>query len=166
MDGCTKGPQLEEGENLNTGTLGTGRTPSGGTSAPAGQAQRGLSSAFVKENIDVLRTMIKELDNRGQEKVTPCKIFNEELGKAGSENSQMSPSAEEVGGYSSDGSSRSRSRGRPRTAQKHQKNVSKKKGTSKSHRSERSEARSRSTSKSIKSKPQSGPLEGYQVQIQ
>ncbi|GJX41633.1 reverse transcriptase domain-containing protein [Tanacetum coccineum] len=136
MDGCTKGPQLEEGENLNTGTLGTGRTPPGGTSAPAGQAQGGLSSAFVKENIDVLRTMIKELDNRGQEKVTPRKLFNEELGKAGSENSQMSPSAEEVGGYSSDGSSRSRSRGRPRTAQKHQKNVSKKKGTSKSHRSD------------------------------
>ncbi|GKD45828.1 hypothetical protein Tco_1270473, partial [Tanacetum coccineum] len=32
------GPQLEEGENLNTGALGTGRNPSGGTSAPAGQA--------------------------------------------------------------------------------------------------------------------------------
>ncbi|GJU81484.1 reverse transcriptase domain-containing protein [Tanacetum coccineum] len=155
MDGCTKGPQLEEGENLNTGALGTGRTPPGGTSAPAGQAQGGLSPAFVKENIDVLRTMIKELDNRGQEKVTPRKLFNEESGEAGSENSQMSPSAEEVGGYSSDGSSRSRSRGRPRAARKHQKNVSKKKGTSKSHRSVRSEARSRSKSKSVKTKPRS-----------
>ncbi|GKA26961.1 hypothetical protein Tco_0713129 [Tanacetum coccineum] len=144
MDGCTKGPQLEEGEDLNTGALGTGRTPPGGTSAPAGQAQGGLSPAFVKENIDVLRTMIKELDNRGQEKVTPRKLFNEESGETGSENSQMSPSAEEVGGYSSDGSSRSRSRGRPRAARKHRKNVSKKKRTSKSHRSVRSEARSRS----------------------
>ncbi|GJX16935.1 reverse transcriptase domain-containing protein [Tanacetum coccineum] len=66
MDGCTKGPQLEEDENLNTGAPGTRRTPPGGTSAPAGQAQRGPSPAFVKENIDVLRTMIKELDNRGQ----------------------------------------------------------------------------------------------------
>ncbi|GJT46828.1 reverse transcriptase domain-containing protein [Tanacetum coccineum] len=82
----------------------------GGTSAPAGQAQGGPSSAFMKENIDVLRTMIKELDNRGQEHVTPRKLFNEESGGAGPENSQMSPSAEEVGGYSSDGSSRSRSR--------------------------------------------------------
>ncbi|GJX66996.1 RNA-directed DNA polymerase, eukaryota, reverse transcriptase zinc-binding domain protein, partial [Tanacetum coccineum] len=51
--------------------------------------------------------------------------------------------------------SRSRSRGRPRTARKHRKNVSKKKGTSKSHRSVRSEARSRLKSKSVKSKPQS-----------
>nr|GFD17201.1 hypothetical protein [Tanacetum cinerariifolium] len=58
---------------------------------------------------DVLRTMIKELDNRGQEKVTPRKLFNEESGGARSENSQISPSAEEIGGYSSDGSSRSRS---------------------------------------------------------
>ncbi|GJW46204.1 reverse transcriptase domain-containing protein [Tanacetum coccineum] len=127
MDACMKGPQLEEGENLNTGAPGTGRTPPGGTSAPAGQAQGGPSLAFVKENIDVLRTMIKELDNRGQEKVTPRKLFNEESGGARSENSQMSPLAEEVGGYSSDGSSRSRSR----------------------------EAQSRSKSKSIKSKPQS-----------
>ncbi|GJR50210.1 reverse transcriptase domain-containing protein [Tanacetum coccineum] len=68
MDGCTKGPQLEEVKNLNTGILGTTRTPPGGTSAPAGQAQGGPSPAFVKENIDVLRTMIKELDSRGQEK--------------------------------------------------------------------------------------------------
>ncbi|GJY07985.1 reverse transcriptase domain-containing protein [Tanacetum coccineum] len=67
----------------------------------------------------------------------------------------MSPSAEEVGGYSSDGSSRSRSQERPRTALKHRKNVSKKKGTSKSHMSVRSEAQSRSKSKSVKSKPQS-----------
>ncbi|GJY20695.1 hypothetical protein Tco_0393261 [Tanacetum coccineum] len=52
MDGCTKGPQLEEGENLNTRALGTGRTPPRGTSAPAGQAQGGPSPAFVKENID------------------------------------------------------------------------------------------------------------------
>ncbi|GJW30759.1 hypothetical protein Tco_0047634 [Tanacetum coccineum] len=73
-------------------------------------------------------TMIKELDNRGQEKVTPRKLFNEESGEAGSENSQMSPSAEEVGGYSSDGSSRSRSRGRPRTARKHRKECLKKNG--------------------------------------
>ncbi|GJS97649.1 reverse transcriptase domain-containing protein [Tanacetum coccineum] len=135
MDGCTKGPQLAEGENLNTRALGTGRTPPGGTSAPAGQAQGGPSPAFVKENIDVLRTMIKELDNRGQEK--------------------MSPSAEEVGGYSSDGSSRSRSRGRPWSSRKNRKSVSKKKGISKSHRSVRPEARSRSKSKSVKSKPQS-----------
>ncbi|GKC29135.1 reverse transcriptase domain-containing protein [Tanacetum coccineum] len=126
MDGCTKGPQLEEGENLNIRALGTSRTPPGGTSAPARQAQGGPSPAFMKENIDVLRTMIK-----------------------------MGPSTEEVVGYSSDGSSRSRSRGRSRSARKRQKSVSRGKGTSKSHWSVRSEARSRSKSKSVKSKPQS-----------
>ncbi|GKD04278.1 reverse transcriptase domain-containing protein, partial [Tanacetum coccineum] len=113
MNGCMKGPQLEGDENLNTEALRTGRTPPGGTSAPAGQAQGGLSPTFVKENIDVLRTMIKELDNRGQEKVTPLK-----------ESREVS-------------------------------DCSKKKGTSKSHRSVRSEARSRSKSKGVKSKPQS-----------
>nr|GEU65014.1 reverse transcriptase domain-containing protein [Tanacetum cinerariifolium] len=97
--------------------------------------------------------MIKELDNQDQEKVTPRKIFNEESGGAGSENSQTSPLAEEVGGYFFGGSSRSRSRSRTQSAQKNQKSVSKKKGISKSHRSARSEARSRSKSKSAKSKP-------------
>ncbi|GKA98660.1 hypothetical protein Tco_0826597, partial [Tanacetum coccineum] len=82
MDGCMKGPRLEEDENLNTGAPGTGRTPPGGTFAPARQAQGGLSPAFMKENIDVLRTMMKELDNQGQGKVTPHKLFNEESGEA------------------------------------------------------------------------------------
>ncbi|GJZ96188.1 hypothetical protein Tco_0668522 [Tanacetum coccineum] len=115
MDGCTKGPQLEEGEYLNA----------------------------------------EELDNRGQKKVAPRNLFNEVSGRARSENSQMGPSAEEVERYSSDGSSRSRSRGRPWSAQKHRKSVSMRKGASKSHRSIRSEAQSRSKSKSVKSKPQS-----------
>nr|GEY47067.1 hypothetical protein [Tanacetum cinerariifolium] len=155
MNDCTKGPQLEEDENLNTGAPRTGRTPPGVTSALVGKAQEGPFPAFVKKNIDVLRTMIKELDNRGQEKVTPRKLFNEKSGEVGSKNSQMSPSAEEVGGYSSDRSSRSKSRGRAWSARKNRKSVSKKKGISKSHRSVRLEARSRLKSKSAKSKPQS-----------
>ncbi|GJZ73041.1 reverse transcriptase domain-containing protein [Tanacetum coccineum] len=93
----------EEGENLNSEAPRTGRTPPGGISALAEKTHGGPSPAFVKEKIDVLRTKIKELDNK------------------------MSREAEEVGGYSSDGSSRSRSR----------------------------EARSRSKSKSVKSQPQS-----------
>nr|GEV11415.1 reverse transcriptase domain-containing protein [Tanacetum cinerariifolium] len=71
MDGCTKGPQLEEGENLNTEEPETRRTPPGGNSVHVGQ---------------------------GQEKVTHLKHFNEESSGAGSENSQMSPSAKEVKG--------------------------------------------------------------------
>nr|GEW04783.1 reverse transcriptase domain-containing protein [Tanacetum cinerariifolium] len=115
-----------EGENLNTVAPGTVRTPLGGTSAPAEQSQGGPSPAFVKEDIDVLTTMIKKLDNRGQEKVTPFKFFNEKSGGA-----------------------------EPRSAQKHRKSASRKKGISKSHRPVRSEARSRSKSKSVKLKPQS-----------
>nr|GEW36188.1 hypothetical protein [Tanacetum cinerariifolium] len=148
------------GENLNTVAPGTERTSLGGTSALAEQSQGGPSPAFVKENFDVLTTMIKELDNRGQEKVTPFKLFNEKSGGVESENSQMGPSAEEVGGYSSNGSSKSRSRGRPRSAQKHRKSASRKKGISKSHRPVRSEARSKSKSKSVKLKPQSVRVSG------
>nr|GEU47350.1 reverse transcriptase domain-containing protein [Tanacetum cinerariifolium] len=124
MDGCTKGPQLEKDENLNTEAPGTRRTPPGGASALARQVQRGPSPAFIKKNIDILRTMIKELDNQGQQKVTPHKLFNEESGGAGS-----------------------------RSARKHRKSASRKKGIFKSHQSVRSEARSRSKSKSVKSKP-------------
>ncbi|PWA71398.1 hypothetical protein CTI12_AA282170 [Artemisia annua] len=74
MDGGMGSPHPVEGENLNTGAVGTRRTPLGGPSAPSGPAQEGLSPAYVKENIDVLRTMIKELDNKGKEKATPRKL--------------------------------------------------------------------------------------------
>nr|GEV61035.1 probable LRR receptor-like serine/threonine-protein kinase IRK [Tanacetum cinerariifolium] len=124
---------IREGENLNTGALGIGRTLGEETFIPTRQVQEGPSPAFVKENIDLLRTIIKELNNRGQENVTHHRLFNEGSGGAGSENSRMSPSTEKVGGYSSNGSSRSRSRGRSRSARKHRKRISKKKGISKSH---------------------------------
>nr|GEV07972.1 reverse transcriptase domain-containing protein [Tanacetum cinerariifolium] len=68
MNGCMKGPQLEEDENLNTRAPRTERTPLGGTSSLIERVQVGPFPAFVKENINVLRTMIKELDNLGQEK--------------------------------------------------------------------------------------------------
>ncbi|GKC26734.1 hypothetical protein Tco_1034028 [Tanacetum coccineum] len=109
MEGCTQDPSLDDGETQNTRALGTWRTPPGGTSAPAGTVREGLSPAFMKENNDVLRTMIKELENRVQEKVTPRRLFNRGSEGAGSENSHRSPSVEEVEGYSSDGSSRSMS---------------------------------------------------------
>ncbi|GJR87376.1 hypothetical protein Tco_0211387 [Tanacetum coccineum] len=76
MEGCTQDPSLDDGETQNTRALGTWRTPPGGTSAPAGTVREGLSPAFMKENNDVLRTMIKELENRFKEKVTPRILFN------------------------------------------------------------------------------------------
>nr|GEW22160.1 reverse transcriptase domain-containing protein [Tanacetum cinerariifolium] len=54
--------------------------------------------------------MIKELNNRGQEKVTPRRLFNGGSGGGGSEKSHKSPLVEGVGGYFSDESSISRSR--------------------------------------------------------
>ncbi|GJS08449.1 reverse transcriptase domain-containing protein [Tanacetum coccineum] len=101
MDGCTKGHQLEEDENLNTEAPGTRRTPPGGTSALARQVQRGPSPASVKENIDILRTMIKELDNQGQEKVKEPRLKSKSVkskpqlvrasGKKSSSNSGLDP---------------------------------------------------------------------------
>nr|GEU94093.1 DNA-directed DNA polymerase [Tanacetum cinerariifolium] len=96
----------------NTEALKIGRTPPGGTFTPAKTVQEGPSPAFVKENNNVLRTMIKELDNRGQEKVIPHKLFNRGSGGAGSENSYRSPLVEEIEGYSSDGPSRRSNRRR------------------------------------------------------
>nr|GFB73063.1 hypothetical protein [Tanacetum cinerariifolium] len=78
------------------------------------------------ENIDVLRTMMKDLENRGQEKLTHCRVFNRGSGGAGSKKSHKSISVEE-GGYSTDGSSRSKSRSRSRSARKHRKIASRKK---------------------------------------
>ncbi|GKG21764.1 hypothetical protein Tco_0384359, partial [Tanacetum coccineum] len=72
----------------NTEAPGIRRTPPGGASAPAGQVSEGLSPT----------------------------LFNEGLGKAGSKNSPRSPLADDVGGYSSDGTFRSRSRSRSRSA--------------------------------------------------
>ncbi|GJS03643.1 retrovirus-related pol polyprotein from transposon TNT 1-94, partial [Tanacetum coccineum] len=70
------------GGKLNTGAPGTGRTTPGGTSAPTGQAQGGPFPAFMKENIDVLRTMIKELGKRGQEKNGVVERWNQTLVEA------------------------------------------------------------------------------------
>ncbi|GJS87826.1 hypothetical protein Tco_0770462 [Tanacetum coccineum] len=99
--------------------ISTNEDSPGGTSAPAGQAQGGLSPAFMKENIDVLRTMIK-----------------------------MGPSTEEVGGYSSDGSSRSRSRGlRSRSKSKSVKSASISEGLSKEFKFRLKEQRSRRSPK-------------------
>ncbi|PWA61263.1 hypothetical protein CTI12_AA374090 [Artemisia annua] len=154
MDGVMIGPHPEEGENLNTGVEGTGRTPPGGHSAPSGPAQEGPSPAYVKENIDVLRTMIKELDNKGKEKATPRKLSYGGSRSAESENSQKSPSMGEAGGYSSERSSKS-GRSRSQSARRHRKSVSRRRASSKSHRSDKSEGRSRSRTKSVKSKSRS-----------
>ncbi|GJS05035.1 hypothetical protein Tco_0321543 [Tanacetum coccineum] len=57
----------------------------------------------------------EELDNQGYEKVTPRRLFNEGSGEAGLKNSQKSLSIEDVGGYSSNGSSRAEVQSRSKT---------------------------------------------------
>nr|GEU97290.1 hypothetical protein [Tanacetum cinerariifolium] len=111
--------------------------------------------------------MIKELVNRGQEKVTPRRLFNEGSGGGGLEKSYKSPLVEGVGGYSSDESSISTSRSRSRSARKHPKSVSRKNGISNSYWLVRSEARSRSkTKRSSQSLSQGWPHERSQAQTQ
>ena len=88
---------------MNTGIQGTGRTPPGGPSIPAGPIHEGPSPAFVKQNIEVIRTVIKELNNMGKEKAIPRILSCGGLGGAGPEKSYKSPSVE-VKGYSLEGS--------------------------------------------------------------
>nr|GFA98662.1 hypothetical protein [Tanacetum cinerariifolium] len=50
------------------------RVPLVGPSAPSERAHDILSLIFIKKNIEVLRTMIKEHDQRGREKATTKKL--------------------------------------------------------------------------------------------
>ena len=102
MNGCIRDSHSEEGKNLNTGIQGTGRTPPGGSSVPAGPVHEGPSPKFMKQYIEVLRTVM-ELDNKGKEKVIPRRLWCGGSWGAGPEESRESPSVE-VKGYSSDGS--------------------------------------------------------------
>ncbi|GJR86831.1 hypothetical protein Tco_0210842 [Tanacetum coccineum] len=52
-----------------------------GTSEPAQLAQTTPSSAFIKENIDVLRMMIKEHDQQAKAKAAPKKLVYDDSGE-------------------------------------------------------------------------------------
>ena len=78
MDGCVGISHLEEAAHLNNGEQWNLRTPSGGPSAPTRPVQKGTSPAYVKENIDMLRTMFKDMDNRGKKKAAPWRLSYED----------------------------------------------------------------------------------------
>lgn len=84
MDGGIGTSHPEEDTNLNNGEQINGITPQGGPPAPTRPFQGGPSPAYVKENIDLLRTIIKELDNRGKKKVA-----HERLSYGDSENREL-----------------------------------------------------------------------------
>nr|GEV02817.1 reverse transcriptase domain-containing protein [Tanacetum cinerariifolium] len=60
MDGCTKGPQLEEDENLNTGAPRTGRTPLGVTSAPAGKLKKAPPQRLAPSTRKIRKSVSKK----------------------------------------------------------------------------------------------------------
>ncbi|GJQ91081.1 reverse transcriptase domain-containing protein [Tanacetum coccineum] len=61
-----------------------------GPSAPTQLAQTTPSSAFIKENIDMLRTMIKEHDQQTKTKVTPKKLTYDNFEEEGSRSKSKS----------------------------------------------------------------------------
>ncbi|GJX12102.1 putative reverse transcriptase domain-containing protein [Tanacetum coccineum] len=72
----TKPKQPTEEEFQGVGTRDAGTETHGGTTEPVLQTQKtpSPSPAFIKENIDVLRTMIKEHDQQAKIKATPRKL--------------------------------------------------------------------------------------------
>ncbi|GJY35689.1 hypothetical protein Tco_0421067 [Tanacetum coccineum] len=68
--------QPVEEEIRGTDARGVGTETHGGPTEPVLEAQKAPSpsSAFIKENIDVLRTMIKEHDQQAKTKATPRRL--------------------------------------------------------------------------------------------
>ncbi|GJY20666.1 hypothetical protein Tco_0393232 [Tanacetum coccineum] len=78
-----------EGEGAPGARLeGTGVRPQEGPTELAQLTQTTPSSAFIKENIDVLRTMIREHDQQAKEKATPKKIAYDNSEEENSDNSR------------------------------------------------------------------------------
>ncbi|GJX77705.1 hypothetical protein Tco_0324516 [Tanacetum coccineum] len=63
-----------EEEFQGAATRDVGTETHGGPTEPVLQTQKTPSPAFIKENIDVLRTMIKEHDQQAKMKATPRKL--------------------------------------------------------------------------------------------
>ncbi|GJS82931.1 reverse transcriptase domain-containing protein [Tanacetum coccineum] len=78
-----------EGEGAQRVELeGTGTGSREGPFEPAQLAQTTPSPAFIKENIDVLRTMIKEHDQQTKAKATLKKLVYDDSGEEGSDSSE------------------------------------------------------------------------------
>ncbi|GJX57820.1 hypothetical protein Tco_0805888 [Tanacetum coccineum] len=105
-----------------------------GPSAPAQLAQTTPSSAFIKENIDMLRTMIKEHDQQTKTKLTLKKLTYDDSEIEGSESSK----SKDLSKRSSDRSSRTAgTRSKVRSSGKSQRSLSRSKTSSHLRRYER-----------------------------
>nr|GEU47364.1 hypothetical protein [Tanacetum cinerariifolium] len=115
-----------------------------GPSAPTLLAQTTPSSAFINENIDMLRTMIKEHDQLTKTKATPKKLTYDDSEEEWSESSKGKGFSER----SSDGSSETAgARNKSRSSKKSQRSLSHSKTSSHLKRFERLGNMSRSKAK-------------------
>nr|GEV04967.1 ribonuclease H-like domain-containing protein [Tanacetum cinerariifolium] len=80
---------------------GTGMGLREGPSEPAQSAQATPSSAFIKENINVIRTMIKEHDHQTKAKVTMKKLVYNDSKEEGSDSSEAKGLSERFSNESS-----------------------------------------------------------------
>nr|GEW41208.1 RNA-directed DNA polymerase like [Tanacetum cinerariifolium] len=115
------------------GLKGLGAGPPVRPSEPVPFTQETPSSAFVKDNIDVLRTMIKELDQQTKSKATPKKLAYDE-----SEGGGLSEEARDMTkklSHESFGTSKARAKNR--SSGKNQRNLSHGKALSQPRRSKR-----------------------------
>ncbi|GJW27402.1 hypothetical protein Tco_0044277 [Tanacetum coccineum] len=123
---------------------GTRKGSREGPSAPTLLAQTTPSSAFIKENIDMLRIMIKEHDQQTKTKATPKKLTYDDFEVDGSESSKGKGLSER----SSDGSSgTAETRNKSRSYGKSRRSLPCNKSSSYLRRYERLGKRSRSKAK-------------------
>ncbi|GJV60584.1 hypothetical protein Tco_1466684 [Tanacetum coccineum] len=90
--------------NLSVEEQGNERGPLGVPFAPFGPAHMTPSPAFIKDNIEVLRTMVKERDQEDKARATPKKLTYRESKGGGYESSQTRRSSGRKEIHSSDGS--------------------------------------------------------------
>nr|GEX65740.1 hypothetical protein [Tanacetum cinerariifolium] len=102
------------------------------------------SSAFIKENINVLRMIIKEHDQQAKAKMTPRKLVYDGSREENSNSSRIRGSLKRL---SNESSSKSRTRNITRTSGKSQRRLSRSKASSQLRRSERLENQSKSKAK-------------------
>ncbi|GKB59226.1 hypothetical protein Tco_0915412 [Tanacetum coccineum] len=131
-----------EGEGVQRVELkGIGTGPREGPSEPAQLAQTTPSPAFIKENINVLRTIIKEHDQQAKAKATPKKLVYDDSEEEGSDSLRTKGLSER---FSNESSGTSRTLDRASSSGKSQRSLTRGKTSSHLRRSKRLENRSKS----------------------
>ncbi|GJV94774.1 hypothetical protein Tco_1546351 [Tanacetum coccineum] len=148
--------QLIEEEVRGTEMRDVGMETQKGPTEPISQTQTTPSPSpnFIKENIDVLRTMIKELDHQAKAKATPRKLIYVDSEKETPDRSMTKSFSDR---FSLESTGTSNTRGKTHSTGKGQKGLSKDKEPSRPRRSKRLENRSRTKKRARRKK--SKPIE-------